>query len=224
MLFLGDSVSAQHECDLRCQLAPWFVGRGRNEAYHFAGNVTVRYERAGGWDQCGPSSKVTEAMKSADLVIFNIGSHFGNVGAGSHCLLSRLQQSQQEHLDTFYRVRHSQMSAFVLRTQNAFHFNTSDGTYHQGSTNGGCVSHSQTTFWADAHRTNVRYETDLKFALQNRLVTLDVYNVSDDYRFHPGLIPQSNRSLDRTDCLHVCQNSRMLNAWNGLLYGLLRRL
>jgi hypothetical protein len=161
--------------------------------------------------------------------IFNIGNHFDDSNVahrGPSCSLSSLQEKQQEHLDTFYRVRHSQMAAFVLRTQNAFHFNTSDGrrTYQGGGTKGGCVSHSHTTFWADRHRTNVRYETDLKFARQNSLPTLDVFNVSDDYRFHPGDIYTAYRKYTFTDCLHVCQNSRMLNAWNGLLYRLLSRL
>eukprot|EP00966_Prymnesium_polylepis_P140457 3244436-Prymnesium_polylepis.1 len=72
VLFLGDSVSAQHECDFRCQLAPWFAG-AHNGVFHFAGNVKVRYAKAG-WSQCGPSPEATEAMKSADLVTVLLSS------------------------------------------------------------------------------------------------------------------------------------------------------
>ena len=228
VLFVGDSVTAQHECDFRCRLAPWFmnafVDKNGTKYYRFQSNVTVAYEEAGGWGYCGPSPQGRTAMQKADLVIFNIGNHFGSNGAGSMCPASTLPSWLQQSFDTFRVARRDEGVAFVFRTQNPYHFNTPNSRYDGNKIRPGCVPLVQTSFWADP-RNNYEYNAGMTFARRNQLPVLDVFNISNSiygHHFHPGTYAKTPGQTV-TDCLHICQNSDLLSAWSGDLLRILSR-
>ena len=125
IVFVGDSVALQHECDFRCRLAHHFVGArpvgdqpggGHRTEYEFrpsaaaaSDTLSVSYLRAGaqfpnGIKQCTLPQKrgpAAAAMAAADLVLFSIGNHFRGDAIAYGCLRGLSRSQTPEARGTF---------------------------------------------------------------------------------------------------------------------------
>ena len=79
-----------------------------------------------------------------------------------------------------------------------------------------CVPRASTTFYDDLRHNNYFDNAGREFAARNNVPLLDVAELSDDHRHHPGL----GKALP--DCLHLCRDGGMLSAWNAELLNLLK--
>ena len=229
LLFLGDSVMAQLECDLRfaldsvseCWSRPHPAcdterGQCAGEFVYPRLNISTRFLGVGcPWfcDQHNNGS-VTErralvlpqAAAGATSVVFNIGNHYAGMKEGFFT-----ESVAQFELG----LRRTRLPVAVI-SPSATHFATADGSYHgtTASSGGHCQAHAAGALPTHPQEHHLRH---LAARLpQGRYV--DIYRLSDDPRQHSRWHTSADGKLHVVDdCRHFCQNCFMLRAWNTLL-------
>ena len=218
VLFLGDSVSAQMECDLRGRIrrtvgASNVRGLSGSSADFPTINASVRYIGIGcPWFCTNQSHEVVptyfqQHVSSATHIVFNIGAHY----EGKH------QQLLDKHLQLFAGLLIRSSARLIVRSQSHTHFPTKDGLFqHRGNGSGDgtyCMAHPAPP--TQLHVTEVALRN---FAARMHAGYLDVLGLSDDANAHP-IFHATNMTHDRVmkDCRHFCQDCDSFGAWNSLL-------
>lgn len=226
LVFLGDSVVMQLECDFRRILATagatYTCGSGGYEYFGPNGfRVSVKAVETGCPRRCRPSTKLAHRhLSSASHVIFNIGSHYDSSGRslGEGRKKAPLRPALEEWVRTELRAL---KAAVVFLSQSMPHFATALGEYSPSlSPRRECTRQLPPTSLPRAEvltRQAARNLTRLRelangarprgTAAAGAVLYVDVLGVSDQPWLHPG----------RGDCLHWCQECTMLHAWNSLI-------
>jgi hypothetical protein len=245
LLFLGDSVMAQLECDLRfaldsvaeCWVQPNSYcskshGQCTEEFVYPALNISTRMLGAGCPWHCVKHANgsvkeerallltATDILPSATAIVFSLGNHYED----------RSRDAFDASLAQFEAALRRARLPVAVVSPSATHFATASGSYH-GSTR-------STRRASSAARPHERAECRTRAAgarrpdhsalqdaglrrLAGRLPRgryVDVYNLSDDPRQHARWhTSPDGKVVEVEDCRHFCQNCYMLRAWNTVL-------
>ena len=216
LLFLGDSVINQEECNLRCLLSDYFINKTTDtitdtlkvDEYHYYFNITILFLQVGGWNyennkKCVLNETYSVIVKSS-LIYFNIGNHFTN-STHLNCSLTHYGELFQKANKT---------KEVIFRLQTPPHFHTQDGHLStKAIENNGKLEPSTGCYNGQNHLINFRYLLGLEFVAKNNYSVLDVTKVSNNACLHP-------RYHDKKpvhDCLHYPQDGTILTDINVLM-------
>jgi hypothetical protein len=242
LLFLGDSVTVQLECDLRfaldsvaeCWVQPnsycsEFHGQCTDEFVYPALNISTRMLGVGCPWHCvqhanGTLEKralqltTTGVLLSATAVVFSLGNHYEDWRRDAFdASLAQFEAG----------LRRARLPVAVV-SPSATHFATADGSYH-GSTSPTASSAAHPHERAECRARAAGAPRPAHSALQDaglrRLAGrlprgryVDVYKLSDDPRQHARWHTSPDGKVAEVgDCRHFCQNCYMLRAWNTVL-------
>ncbi len=231
LVFIGDSITDEESCNMRCLLAPAFLKATPPRwtplvffkmphnprihwEYHFQRGIRVAYFELGFPKVKRPDRwKLTRAMlQYADIVSMNIGSHFGIGTEHGPLELAAELQGFGAAFHSLQQFHHKRVPQLYVRLQNPAHFArpSPDGFFqaqlrHVNST---CVPRPDVNF-----RSDFRFVLQMDFARRFGGIPIDVTDESNDPSHHPGF--QQNTGLP--DCLHVCETGPLLTLWNSRL-------
>jgi hypothetical protein len=242
--FVGDSVTAQFECDLRqvltktavhtqalsCdeEVTPICPGKHSSVFNDLSGTkTTVLYQKAGCPWACVDSNQTAHQLDitlngrngghNATTVVFNIGAHYKSA------------ESLRRVIPYFLEaLANSPAKSIVIRSPNIAHFKTPTGSYNASTVKGGCQAHSADSLPLERiHDITLR---KLAGALQQhalvkargaRVKYMDVFGLSDFPHMHPTMHTDGAQTKVLVDCLHECQTCKVLRSWTSLLASLL---
>lgn len=226
IVFLGDSVMAQLECDFRMALlesgvTPRPGSDGRSTIYPEIKASTVMYGIGCPW-YCG-ADRLNEQMRilqesvpnSTTHLVFNLGAHYSSVG-----MLAKDLDSYRFLLLNL--TAHSGAKA-IVRTNGLTHFDNPTGEWNgrdkdsnfRGDIHRQCSPIKKKVVTLN-HRLN---ELLIQFANELDADVVDITTLSDDFNSHPQseFDPRTGMEVPTRDCLHLCLNCDMARAWNSML-------
>jgi hypothetical protein len=211
LIFLGDSVVAQEECNLRCLLSEYHINKvviqyEHNIAisyYKFLGNISIGYRNYGlPWPNMTlPTLK--SVIENSTIVVLNIGNHYTDA----------LKMTRD--LMILYNVIYHDISPTIrplltFRLQNPVHFPTNTGEYDSAGHYYNC-----TNITNEQHHKSFRYQTGLNFVKKFHIPYYDIVKITNYPHFHPPLkVP--------IDCLHFAQDTWIITAVNSVFARLLQ--
>lgn len=213
VVFMGDSVSAQVECDYRMALheANATSENGKQTGAEFPSlNASIEYIKIGcpwycnkttGQENRNVGQLVDLVPKRTTHLVFHIGHHYDS---------TRLKNNIKVYEEFLSDLSNAGIDV-IIRSMNAVHFKTMDGEYDKNIN--GCGK----TKGIEGPILNIILE---QLAQRVGGQYFDIYAVSDDPTVHPDtpMIPAGiNNGSRHIDCRHVCQNCDMLRTWNSLL-------
>lgn len=216
IVFFGDSVIRQEECNFRCFLSEFYLGyevspwsdiflTDRPPAYHtpritnlYHYNVSISFFTAGGWALMDPPVGTVEMMENTDLLYMNLGNHYATT--------SSLKYALEEFWIAYINISPIKRPRLVIRLQNPAHFHSSTGEYENDQT-GKCVIDENIPL---NHTLSFRYKTIKNFVESKNLTYIDVIQMSDSGLLHPRY--HDGKSCH--DCLHYPQDAWILSELN----------
>jgi len=216
ILFWGDSVTAQVECDLRAAVVEaghvepanqWSKGGdfpSINASTRFVQRGCPWNCAKGSYNETSNISALVQDAENATHVVFHLGHHYPT-------------KNLADSVDRLYKpallaLRNAGKSV-IVRSMNTVHFHTPQGTYdsktyHNNEHSYVCYGHSPKVGEFSALDQVLR-----KLAVDTGALLLDISGLSDDPHshamYHDGKLVR--------DCTHVCSNCDMARSWNSLL-------
>lgn len=212
VVFVGDSVTAQVECDYRQALSDGeavAINESSTGAYYPSLSASSRFITIGCPWRCKNSTNERLFLeKTANNlayptthVVFNLGSHYS---------VGRLKAALDNHREFLLHLKDKGIKV-LIRTLGVTHFPSSSGDYAS-------FPHKSTDYVCTRARNPMKsiiipQNTYLTGLAQNISADIiDITGLSDDHLSHPTL---KNGKYTR-DCRHICQNCGMLRSWNSL--------
>lgn len=207
ILFAGDSVVAQEECNLRCLMADYFMSERWVEGirfFTFQQNISIGYYQIGGWNyehkgQCHRNG--TEQVLSRlgiDTVYFNIGNHFRDADL-LKCAL-----------ESYANIIHYFGVKMIFRLQNPAHFGTVDGRLGSTALGQAASNACLRCYSGQSHISSIPYTVGHRFASKLNISFIDISGIANNPCYHPRF----HDGISVHDCLHFPQDGYILSALN----------
>lgn len=241
--FIGDSVTAQLECDLRqvltktavhvqalpCdkEVTPICPDKFSNKVFIDSNGkkTKVLFLPVGcPWKPCNVNNTQTaheldiilngrNGGHNATIVVFNIGAHYNTAKS-----LRRVIPLFSEAL------ANSSAKYIVIRSPNTVHFATPTGSYNDSMVIGRCQALSPDSLPLERlHDNTLRkfagllQQHALVKARGTRVMYMDVLGLSDFPDMHPTMHTGKKGTRVVVDCRHVCQTCKVLRSWTSFL-------
>ena len=210
LVFLGDSVSAQVECDYRQALADGFIFANkvsRKGAYYSSISASSKYIQIGCPWRCKHNNSESLYIKNLGHVLSNSSTTHIILNIGSHYNMSLFQSSLPIYKD-FLNAMKDHGIHIIIRTLGFTHFASSPtGDFKLKPNN---ISTRIKCVPIQNHLDSIIIKQNLllqELAYNLSVNIMDISGLSDDYMSH----------ATSKDCRHLCQNCDMIRAWNSLL-------
>ena len=201
IVYWGDSITGQHECDMRQWISTTECVNSSQTEIHF--------DQIGCPWRCNLNlAKLRREASAADIIIFNIGAHYEDADK------MKIFYQSLHNLTQLFEKFTAQGGIAIIRSPSASHFPSKEGLYQKGMNQTKCEPNN-----GQPDLVYLQQQALKQFADNVNGVYLDVYKLSDDWTQHANL----HSGIASFDCRHFCSWCPMYRNWNKLIMDIIYR-